>query len=241
MRSTDPSPGQDGIADGSRFYFVHEFYLSPADPSVSAGSSDYGIHFTCAVAWQWVRRTVSPRKKPFRRYDCSHNFVASESPDRRLRDPATGRIVDPEPVRPPSRFPPLHSRYCMLIIPRLTSRTAAVFDSSGGDMDACHRVLAGAGAHGRRTGRPRARSVCTSSTCNGAVASKPRTGAVIRRDHRRPMTCHAELQLGGGIRDLDTVDALPERWRELRHHQRNRGEESRLPCTMPAAHRNHII
>ena len=43
-------PLWDGIADGSRFYFVHSFYPSPADPSVSAGSSDYGIHFTCAVA-----------------------------------------------------------------------------------------------------------------------------------------------------------------------------------------------
>ena len=39
-----------GIADGSRFYFVHSYYPKPAAAEVSAGSSDYGIHFTCAVA-----------------------------------------------------------------------------------------------------------------------------------------------------------------------------------------------
>jgi glutamine amidotransferase len=43
-------PLWDGIADGSRFYFVHSYYPAPAETGVSAGSSDYGIHFTCAVA-----------------------------------------------------------------------------------------------------------------------------------------------------------------------------------------------
>lgn len=38
------------IADASRFYFVHSFYPVPADSEVGAGSADYGIHFTCAVA-----------------------------------------------------------------------------------------------------------------------------------------------------------------------------------------------
>ena len=40
----------NGIADDSRFYFVHSFYPDPFDRKVSAGSADYGIHFTCAVA-----------------------------------------------------------------------------------------------------------------------------------------------------------------------------------------------
>ena len=40
----------DGIADASRFYFVHSFYPDPADPTLCAGSADHGIHFTCAVA-----------------------------------------------------------------------------------------------------------------------------------------------------------------------------------------------
>ena len=39
-----------GIADGSRFYFVHSYYVEPAGPAVIAGSTVYGIPFTSAVA-----------------------------------------------------------------------------------------------------------------------------------------------------------------------------------------------
>jgi len=39
-----------GIADRSRFYFVHSYYPQPADRSMAAGSCAYGVSFTCAVA-----------------------------------------------------------------------------------------------------------------------------------------------------------------------------------------------
>jgi glutamine amidotransferase len=39
-----------GIEEGARFYFVHSFYPAPDAVEVTAGSSDYGIHFACAVA-----------------------------------------------------------------------------------------------------------------------------------------------------------------------------------------------
>ena len=39
-----------GIADRSRFYFVHSYYPQPADRTLTAGSCDYGGSFTCAVA-----------------------------------------------------------------------------------------------------------------------------------------------------------------------------------------------
>jgi glutamine amidotransferase len=39
-----------GIGDGARFYFVHSYYVEPAEPSVIAGSTSYGIRFTSAVA-----------------------------------------------------------------------------------------------------------------------------------------------------------------------------------------------
>ena len=38
------------VPAASRYYFVHSFYPLPADAKVSAGESDYGVHFTCAVA-----------------------------------------------------------------------------------------------------------------------------------------------------------------------------------------------
>jgi glutamine amidotransferase len=39
-----------GIADGARFYFVHSYYVEPAQGACIAGSSVYGIPFTCAIA-----------------------------------------------------------------------------------------------------------------------------------------------------------------------------------------------
>lgn len=39
-----------GIADSSRFYFVHSYYADEADPAVRSGSTSYGTAFTSAVA-----------------------------------------------------------------------------------------------------------------------------------------------------------------------------------------------
>ena len=47
---TGPHPLWAGIEDGSRFYFVHSYYVEPASPGEIAGSTDYGIPFTSAVA-----------------------------------------------------------------------------------------------------------------------------------------------------------------------------------------------
>ena len=38
------------VPAASRYYFVHSFYPAPADPEVTTGASDYGVHFTCAIA-----------------------------------------------------------------------------------------------------------------------------------------------------------------------------------------------
>ena len=39
-----------GIADRTRFYFVHSYYPAPADAAVTAATCVYGMPFTCAVA-----------------------------------------------------------------------------------------------------------------------------------------------------------------------------------------------
>ena len=39
----------NGIADGARFYFVHSYFVEPADPALVTGSCTYGVPFTCAV------------------------------------------------------------------------------------------------------------------------------------------------------------------------------------------------
>lgn len=43
-------PLWEGIASGSRFYFVHSYYVEPANPRLVAGCSVYPFSFTCAVA-----------------------------------------------------------------------------------------------------------------------------------------------------------------------------------------------
>jgi imidazole glycerol-phosphate synthase subunit HisH len=45
-----PHPLWAGIPDGSYFYFVHSFYARPSLAADTAGESEYGSRFTCAVA-----------------------------------------------------------------------------------------------------------------------------------------------------------------------------------------------
>ncbi len=40
----------EGLEDGCRFYFVHGYFVEPDDPCTAAGSTDYGLRFTSAVA-----------------------------------------------------------------------------------------------------------------------------------------------------------------------------------------------
>lgn len=39
-----------GVPDDSWFYFVHSYYAVPSDVAHSAGETEYGTRFTCAVA-----------------------------------------------------------------------------------------------------------------------------------------------------------------------------------------------
>jgi imidazole glycerol-phosphate synthase subunit HisH len=45
-----PHPLWAGVEDGAYFYFVHSYYARPSDPRHSAGETDYGSRFTCALA-----------------------------------------------------------------------------------------------------------------------------------------------------------------------------------------------
>jgi len=50
VAQAQPHPLWGGIADGSRFYFVHSYYPAPRGPTLSAATAVYGKPFTCAVA-----------------------------------------------------------------------------------------------------------------------------------------------------------------------------------------------
>lgn len=45
-----PHPLWSGIPDGERFYFVHSYYVEPADALELAGSCEYGLEFAAALA-----------------------------------------------------------------------------------------------------------------------------------------------------------------------------------------------
>src|SRR5262249_43178066 len=50
VRQSRPHLLWHGIPDQSWFYFVHSYYVAPADPAVVVGEADYGGIFTCVVA-----------------------------------------------------------------------------------------------------------------------------------------------------------------------------------------------
>jgi glutamine amidotransferase len=50
VAQTRPHPLWHSIADGSRFYFVHSYYLDLPDGELVAGTTGYGFDFTSAIA-----------------------------------------------------------------------------------------------------------------------------------------------------------------------------------------------
>ena len=50
VAQTQAHPLWHGIEDNSRFYFVHSYYVQPADHTLTAGVTDYGHSFTAALA-----------------------------------------------------------------------------------------------------------------------------------------------------------------------------------------------
>jgi len=50
VKQAQSHPLWKNIADESRFYFVHSYYVEPEDKTVTAGTTDYGIKYTSAIA-----------------------------------------------------------------------------------------------------------------------------------------------------------------------------------------------
>ena len=50
VRQVQAHPLWNDIEDGARYYFVHSYYVTPENPAWAAGTTEYGIPFTCAVA-----------------------------------------------------------------------------------------------------------------------------------------------------------------------------------------------
>jgi len=50
VQQKQPHPLWDGIADGSRFYFVHSYHVVPDDKGLVAATTEYGVEFVSAIA-----------------------------------------------------------------------------------------------------------------------------------------------------------------------------------------------
>ena len=50
LRQGPDNPLFQGIPDNSHFYFVHSYYVEPADEAIISGTTDYGLTFTSMVA-----------------------------------------------------------------------------------------------------------------------------------------------------------------------------------------------
>ncbi len=74
---TRPHPLWQGIADGSRFYFVHSYYMDTPDAALPVGRSDYPFSFTVAVARANIFATqFHPEKSHAAGLQLLKNFVA---------------------------------------------------------------------------------------------------------------------------------------------------------------------
>ena len=66
-----------GIHDNSHFYFVHSYYVTPTDPSLTAGETDYGVTFTSAIARDNVFALQShPEKSADAGLQLLRNFIS---------------------------------------------------------------------------------------------------------------------------------------------------------------------
>ncbi|HMS84868.1 MAG TPA: imidazole glycerol phosphate synthase subunit HisH [Nitrospira sp.] len=56
-----PCPLFEGIADGANWYFVHSFFVDPADRQITATTTSYGVPFTSSI---WKDNVVACQFHP---------------------------------------------------------------------------------------------------------------------------------------------------------------------------------
>lgn len=76
VRQVVPHPLWANIPDESWFYFVHSYYVQPANPAHRAGETEYGVVFTSAVARDNIFATqFHPEKSAALGLQLYRNFV----------------------------------------------------------------------------------------------------------------------------------------------------------------------
>ena len=66
----------EGVPDDAYFYFVHSYYAEPSDTRDTAGDTDYGARFTCALARDNIFATqFHPEKSAAHGLSLYRNFL----------------------------------------------------------------------------------------------------------------------------------------------------------------------
>ena len=96
LRIRRPVAELAGIDDGAYVYFVHSYYVVPAEPDLTAAITDYGVEFAAAMAWKNVFACqFHPEKSQAVGLHILENFVAGcvrvRHRDRHPRDRSEGR------------------------------------------------------------------------------------------------------------------------------------------------------
>jgi glutamine amidotransferase len=87
-------PLWEGVADGSRFYFVHSYYAEPADPALVAATTRYPFPFACAVARQNIFAVqFHPEKSQAAGLKLLANFVSWDGAETPRREEAEHTLV----------------------------------------------------------------------------------------------------------------------------------------------------
>jgi len=94
VRQVAAHPLWSGVADDAHFYFVHGYYVEPAQPDIIAAAVDYGVVFTCAVARANIFATqFHPEKSAAVGLGLLANF-ARWTPDHYLQDAGCSHVAD---------------------------------------------------------------------------------------------------------------------------------------------------
>ena len=76
VKQVRPHAMWEGVADNAYFYFVHSYYVQPAEASLVAGETDFGGPFCCAVARDNIFATqFHPEKSAAAGLQLYKNFV----------------------------------------------------------------------------------------------------------------------------------------------------------------------
>ena len=94
VRHTIAHPLWAGVPMGSRFYFVHSYFVEPADPGITAGRSLYPFSFACAVADGNVFAVqFHPEKSQSAGLQLLANFIAWDPAPGAARQANTGAVA----------------------------------------------------------------------------------------------------------------------------------------------------